>query len=404
MRHAIVIPYLGATGGDVRIVDWAVREEQHVREGDVLFVVETDKAADEVHAFRDGYVRRILAEAGAERSPGDVVAFLTDTAHEAIDDPAPSNEADARPPRIEQTVDSGSDARRAHQPAIRVPATPRARRLAREHGIDLEAIRPASGEVVQASDVEAALGAVTIAERPSSARSRPLSLRRRAIAERMRKSKSEIPHFYLSVDVDVTCLEDRRRELKAAGSQLASSTLNDWIVAAAARALRETPDLNAAFAGNELHVFDDVDVGVAIGSEDGIVAPLLRKADMLPLPELSRAVRDLRSRAAAGELKREDLSGGALTISNLGMYGVDAFTAVINPGQAAVLACGSARRRPWVVDGRVSVRAVMTAILSVDHRVTDGKQAAQFMTRFRALLEQPAPLFEDDRSPLRTST
>jgi pyruvate dehydrogenase E2 component (dihydrolipoamide acetyltransferase) len=394
MNHSIIIPHLGATGGDVKIVEWLVKEGQQVKTGETIFVVETDKATDEVPAFRDGYVRRILAPAGTEKSPGDVVGLLTDTADEAIEDPtvvAPAKSPAAQP-TAQPTPTSAATPARATAATATIAASPRARRFATQQGIDLATIRPAVGTVIQVSDVEAVVKGNRPPE-PQGTRSQPVSARRRAIAERTRLSKSEIPHFYVSVDVDVTALEAKRRELKAASGGLPTPSLNDCVIAAAARALRETPELNASYAGDKILRFDDVDLGVVIGLDDSIVVPLVRKADTLSLADVAKATRLLRERAQAGSLTSADQSGGALTVSNLGMYGVDGFVAVIDPGQSAALACGAARPRPWVVDGQLAVRTMMTTTLSVDHRLTDGVLAAQFMQRFKSTLEQPSQIF-----------
>ena len=392
MIHSVIIPQLGATGGDVKIVEWLVREGQQVKTGDVMFVVETDKATDDVPAFRDGFVRRILAAVDEEKAPGDVVALLTDTADEAIE--TPCSTGDELVPMQAALQPPTSPTKPAANVAGSVAATPRARKLAKNHGIHLGSLRVTSGHTIQVSDVEAAIQSQQSCESTNSARRKPLSAVRRAIAERTRQSKSEIPHFYLSVDVDVTELEAKRQELKHAAHGPSCPSVNDCVIAAAARALRNTPDLNAVFQGDEIILFEDVDVGLVVGLNDGVVVPLLRRADTLTLTAITEATRELRRRAMAWTLTTAELTGGALTVSNLGMCGVDSFTAVISPGQSIMLGCGAARERPAVVEGKIVIRKLMTTTLSVDHRLTDGMPAALFMQRFKTLLEQPAQLFE----------
>ncbi|HWB14352.1 MAG TPA: dihydrolipoamide acetyltransferase family protein [Gemmataceae bacterium] len=402
MTYSIIIPHLGATGGDVVIVEWRVHEGQHVKAGETIFVVETDKAVDEVPAFRDGYVRRILAAAGSEKSPGDVVGLLTDTADEATGQPTASAAppSSATQPAVQQDSTGSLNPARTAVATATIAATPRARRLAAEHGIDLSTVQPAVGKIIQVRDIEALIHSRS-ENRPNGANSasdtssRPVSARRRAIAERTQQSKSEIPHFYISVDVDMTALAEKRHALKTERGGLAIPSLNDCVVAAAARALRETPGLNARYAGDKILQFETVDVGVVIGLDESVVVPLVRKADTLSLRDVSKEIRQLRERADAGTLTSADQSGGALTVSNLGMYGVDGFVAVIHPGQSAVLACGAARPRPWIVEGQVTVRTLMTMTLSVDHRLSDGVPAAQFIQRCKNILEQPAQLFEE---------
>jgi pyruvate dehydrogenase E2 component (dihydrolipoamide acetyltransferase) len=398
MITRIIVPDLGATGSDVRVAGWLAREGDRVTAGKPLFTLETDKATHDVEAFRTGYLRKILAPVDSQVEIGAVVALLTDSLDEALDQPP---EREVPPPDIAASV--ATDERPKPLPRSgRILASPLAKRLARERGMDLASV-PGSGRggpihkrhVLQA--LAAGMGNETV-NAPLAGRRVPLSPMRRAIAQRTQYSKSQVPHFYAGVTIDLTDALTLRGQLQSPevcrGRPV--PTVNDFILFATAQALRQTPDLNASFHGDELVCFDEIAIGVAMAVGDGVVVPVLRGADQLDLWSLAAATIVLRSRAQAGRLAVSELAGGALTVSNLGMHGLDRFVAVINPPQAAVLAIGTARPRPAVHEGQLAIRTLLDATLSLDHRVADGVAAARFLGELRQHLENPNSLMNHD--------
>lgn len=393
MKFDVVIPHLGATGGDVTLVEWLVREGAFVKRGTPMFVVETDKATDEVPAFRDGFVRRLLVAAGTQVEPGAVVAMLTDAVDEALEDQAVGASATAAPaPTPSPTTPPAAPA--GHFVG-KVLASPRAKRLAADHGIDLrEVVASGADGIVQACDVQQAIRARAIGLAPTTRDRSPLTARRRAVAESTSRSKSEIPHFYVTIDVDMVNVVQLRQRYKSGNGDAACPSLTDFIVTAAGRALRKSPQLNAEFLGTEIAYATDCDIGLVVGLDDGVVVPVIRAADRITASELAGITKSIVQRAKAGELTSADITGGSLAISNLGMFGVSNFIAVIQPKQSAVLACGAVTQRPIVVDSQIVARWQATFTLSVDHRLADGVAAAKFMQAFKDLLEHPEQLDE----------
>jgi pyruvate dehydrogenase E2 component (dihydrolipoamide acetyltransferase) len=407
MITRVLVPDVGATGGAMRLAEWLVKEDDRVAAGQPLFALETDKATQEIEAFCTGYLRRILADRGATVEQGTVIALLTDTPDEPLETTGepPINPATAPSPSPGPSDSAGVPGADSSKPQRkgtgRVLASPLARRLAREQGIDLAALTGSGpqGQIHKRDILKAAAAIGRFAATHTRARRVPLSPMRRAVAQRTQVSKTTIPHFYAASTVDMTDVLAVRQQLErhAVGSGLTPPTVNDLVLRAAALALRQTPQLNACLDGSDLVYLEDIDVGLAVGVEDGVLVPVLRRADLGPLWELARTAKLLRERAAAGALAAEEMAGGALTVSNLGMYGLDSFTAVINPPQAAVLAVGAARQQPAVHNGQLAVCTLMQVTLSIDHRVADGVVAARFLGAFRRLLEAPAEFLSDER-------
>lgn len=392
MIDHVIVPDLGATGTDVILSEWLVSEGAYVTAGTPLFAVETDKAVDQVEAFRAGFLRRHLAPAGARVAIGSAVAILADTLDEPLELGAEASSRDAQSAAPVRT-----DCRPLEQPALatgRVRASPLARRIARELGVDLNTvIGRGPGGAVRKDDVLAATPGSPDGAKVAG-RSVALSPMRAAIAQRTASSKAEVPHFYAGIEIDLTDVLTTRRQLRDAGRPTPS--VNDLIVHAAARALRATPRLNATFHQTEIVYHDDVDIGVVVASEDRMLIPVVRRADRLDLSALSTQLSQLRERVVAGTLTAREQAGGSLTVSNLGMLGIDDFTAIINPPQAAILACGAARPQPVARAGEIVIRTVMKVNLSVDHRVADGVVAARFLLALRGWLEDPTRCFAPD--------
>jgi pyruvate dehydrogenase E2 component (dihydrolipoamide acetyltransferase) len=426
--HRIVVPDLGATGGDVELIDWLTQPGDFVATGAPIFVLTTDKANVEVEAFRGGYIRQILITAGNRVALGTVVALMSDSADEPLvssPETTPNQvlregQEQAASDLVKGSTRSGPSGRLtevgkeveqtdnvagALQPDLRVLASPLARRIAEEQGIDLRTVRSAQPGPIHEQDVlnEVRAKSARVQEKPASTTipvsgRQPLSPIRRAIAEKTSFSKAHVPHFYATVEIDVTdgleFLRTARELAKERSAAIPSFT--DLVVRAASLAVRCVPQLNASWQGGEILHFAGVNVGLVIGLSEGMVVPVVEDADRKSLYQLAAVRRRLQERASAGILSRSDLGRSTITISNLGKYGVDSFIAVINPPEAAILAIGAIRKRPAVRNGSIVIRDSMTATLSADHRVVDGIPAAQFLSRFKQNIEDPLTLACDN--------
>lgn len=391
------MPDLGATGGDVTLREWLVKPGEVIQTGQPLFIVTTDKATVEVEAFRSGILRRIQVPTGETVPLGSVVGLITDSIDEPLDQPA-AQEVDGIPRlslHVEQEIASHPSSAGS---GGRILATPLARRIALEAGVDLASVSGsgAQGQVLK-WDVLAALEASRSSEQkisPAGTRQEPLSPMQRAIAERTVRSKSQIPHYYATITVDMGAAQDFRRQLAdwvdRFGWTMPSFT--DLCLRAVALALKEFPTLNASFAGEAILYHSGINVGMVIGLETGMIIPVIREADRLSLFVLAAETKRLRGRAEAGQLSEREITGGTFTLSNLGMYGLDSFCAIINPPEAGILALGAIKEQPANVGGAILLRPLMIAALSMDHRVVDGITAAKFLQVFKDLLERPARL------------
>jgi pyruvate dehydrogenase E2 component (dihydrolipoamide acetyltransferase) len=275
----------------------------------------------------------------------------------------------------------------------KVLASPKAKRIAKDQGIDLKLLRGSGpdGSILAADVLRAASGttqALPIASMPSADEIIPLSPMRRIVGQRMAQSKQSAPHFYISVDIDMTAVNRRRNEAKERGDPPIPS-MNDFIVQACARALKEFPALNASFTDQGIHQHVDINVGIAVALDEGLVVPVIRNADRLSLMEFAEQSRELADKAQNKKLFPLDYEGGTFTVSNLGMLGVDSFIAIINPPQCAILAVGRVAPRVVTDGDGIEIRSLMTATLSADHRVVDGATAARFLQEVKLFLESP---------------
>ncbi len=363
----MILPKLGLTMEEGRIVAWHKREGERVSAGEVLFEVETDKATMEVETPAAGIVRRILVPADESAPIASVIAIIADSADEALPsldapvavaaEPAPSGEV--APTR---TIAPPS------QDGERLKVSPAARKRASELGVDLARVAATGpGGRISLEDVEAAAAAAAAGR----VRRQPLSRMRRAVAEAMSRSNRDAPQFSISRDVDMGAADERRR---AAGV-----SYTDVIVGACAAALRAHPRLRARFDADAIAVSDGVHVGIAVALEDGLIVPVIRDADRKDLATLRRAREVLEAAARSGKLPADAIGDAVLTVSNLGTFGVDRFTAIVNPPEAGILAVGRVSDRVVARDGAPAVRPIVTLTLSVDHRVADGADAARFL-------------------------
>jgi pyruvate dehydrogenase E2 component (dihydrolipoamide acetyltransferase) len=401
MAHAILMPKPGQMTETCVLTLWRKEEGDPVRKGDVLFEIETDKSSMEVESFDDGVLLRRLVREG-EEVPVNVVCAWVGQPGEAI--PEPAAVPPAAPVAVIAPVAAIAPvpAWTVEAPAVQVSTSaaprddarprvsPRASRLARGTALDPHEIRGTGpgGRVVE-RDVRAALETAALADAPARAADgeeepRPLSRMRRVIADRLTLSATTIPHFTVTVAVDVTRLLALRHELKAGGRTL---SVTDFVLAGTAQSLTEFPDVNSRTDGQVLWRRRRVHLGLAVSLPGGLVVPVIRDADRLSIEELHDRLASLVAAARDGTLAVDDMTGGTFTVSNMGMLGVDEFSAIINPGESGILAVGAAQPAPVVVGDGIAVRSVMKLTLSADHRLVDGEQGARFLVAIRRRLE-----------------
>jgi len=400
MPVEVILPKVDMDMATGKIAKWHVKEGDTVKKGGLLFEIETDKAAMEIDAPSDGIIRNITAIEGAVVPVGHAVALIYHDG-ESISAPVDS---ETLPPVKHITPAPRPDAIQiAVLPAAtasgRFPATPLARRLAREGGIALDNIAGSGPRGrIATIDVKSALAKPAASQHaePGSFEVIPVDGMRRTIAERLALSKQTIPHFYLTVSCDLTRLSEIREILNAQAPRDAQNlpvwklSINDFIIKAMASALKQVPDANVKWADEFIRRHHSCDVGVAVAVEGGLFTPVVRAAETKTLPQISKEMKDLATRARARKLLPAEYQGGTTTISNLGMYGIEQFTAIINPPQATILAVGAGIERFVPVNGLPVLRTQMTCTLSCDHRAVDGSLGAQLLAAFRTFIEEPA--------------
>lgn len=423
MAETITMPKLGFDMAEGTLVRWVKKEGENVNKGDVLAEIETDKATVEVESSTSGIVRRLLVEPGSVVPIGDPIAIVG-TADEKVEEPEKVSE-----PRVEQKteaveqkpkVQESQRTQAAAAPSASlspapveeaaaraqggpIKASPLAKKIARENNLDLSQIQGTgpSGRVVR-KDVETAVASSARAAEGGRTAPAPAFVPvsyedqvvqptklRQAIARRMSESKTSVPHFYVTHEYSLDTLMAMRQQINDYLPDNEKISVNDFIVKATALTLRRFPNLNAALDGTNIVRYGHVNVGVAVTVEGGLLTVVVRDADQKALRQISAEVKTMAGRAREGKVKPNDIEGSTFSTSNLGMYDVDDFVAIINPPEAAILAIGSARQVPVVENGEIKPGWRMKATISVDHRVSDGAEAAQFMKALAELLENP---------------
>ena len=413
MAETITMPKLGFDMREGTLVRWVRNEGENINKGDVLAEIETDKATVEVESSASGVVRRLLVDQGAIVPIGAPIAIVGN-ADEKIEETKsvsslPSVKAEEKSvPRPASTMNSVAPTIASIQSSIVNPqsttivrASPLAKRMARDSKVDLSRIRGTGpgGRVVR-KDIEAALSTVQSPMgglQPVAAVSRedeviPSTKLRQAIARRMAESKTSVPHFYVSHEYKMDAVMALRKQLNEYLPDTGKLSVNDFVVKAAALGLREFPNLNASFAGDNVVRHGAINVGVAVAVENGLLTVVSRNTDQQSLRQISVDVKRMATGAREGKVKPDDIEGSTFSISNLGMYDVENFIAIINPPEAAILAVGSAKEVPVAENGELKIGWRMKATISVDHRVSDGAEAAQFMQALAKYLEEPLRL------------
>ncbi len=420
----VFMTQLSPTMTEGKIARWLKKEGDTLESGEIMAEVETDKATMEMEVVDEGVMHKILAPEGSTVAVGTAIAVIAEDGEEIPADYVPESSAEATPaveaapePAVQQTVEPVAPAPVESAPAPvartgRIKASPLARRLAKQKGINLAAIQGTgpNGRIVKA-DIENAsrrgisLGGSTAAVTPPPARPLPQgplpyhadefdrvenSMMRKAIARRLSESKQHVPHFYLSVDVAMDRLMDLRAQLNEAADGAFRLSVNDFIIKAVAKALTDVPAANASWTDSDTLMHKHAHISVAVAIEGGLITPVIRFAEQKGITDISAEVKELAGRARAGELKPEEYSGGTFSISNLGMYGVKQFAAIVNPPEGAILAVGGTDERAIVENGSVVVKKMMTLTLSCDHRVVDGAVGAEFLAALKKHIECPA--------------
>jgi pyruvate dehydrogenase E2 component (dihydrolipoamide acetyltransferase) len=395
MAISVVMPALEMAQETGKLLAWRKKEGESVSKGEPLLEIETDKAVVEVEAPGDGILAGITAGVGAVIPVGETIAWLVGPGEKppakSAATAAPAARASSAPERTVATAAPVSAQHAGAAPQI----SPKARRLAKELGVDIGAIRGTGpGGIITGEDVQRAAdlkGASVAASAPVSAGVEALSQVARLMAERTTQSWTSVPHFFLVRDVDCSELVAAQEKLSAEAekTQSPAPTITDLLIGILARILTKHPRMSASWTAEGIRSNAEINITVAMAVKDGVVGAVIHKANAAKIAEISTQRRELTERARAGRLKPADISGGTFTLSNLGMYKIDAFSAIITPPQAAILAVGSISERVVPVDGRPGIRPMMTMTLSSDHRVVDGARAAEFLSELANAIREP---------------
>ena len=445
MAIDILMPALSPTMTEGILSKWLVKQGDEVRSGDVIAEIETDKATMEVEAIEDGVLAKIIVNEGTEGvAVNSVIAVLAEDGEnisevsdnpkdsnikddvkkdvsmpandskKASDDSALKNEIPATnqtPTDARSTTQASKDINDTNPQKDRVFATPLARRLAAQDGIDLAQVNGTgphgriierdileivkSGDDVNSGDRALSADTQKVPQEIGSSnegRFVPHTAMRRTIASRLQFSKQTAPHFYLTVECSIDRLLENRAQLNEMAPEGVKISVNDMIIRASAMALQKRPDVNGWFEEDGCRYFDTADICMAVAIKGGLITPVIRSVEKLGLAELSQITKDLASRAREGKLQPEEYTGGGFTISNLGMFGIKEFAAVINPPQSAILAVGAGEQRAIVKDGELAVATMMNVTLSADHRIVDGALGAEWLQLFKGFVENPVTM------------
>ena len=426
MATKVIMPKLSPTMEEGQISRWLKKEGDKVSMGEPLAEIDTDKATMEMQALGNGVLRKILINEGQSAPLGQLIAVIGEpdediaalvseappaqpkvAEQKETDSPPPApdakpqqqdqKEADRPPSAPNLAPANGRQPQAAPSDSGRMIVSPLAARMAAEAGIDLKSLQGSGpgGRIIK-RDIEAAISKPAVAPAPSYVqqagasgyRDEPASQIRQTIAKRLVTSLGPVPHFFLTTDIEMDRAAEMRKGINALDPDLKIS-INDIIIKVAAAALIQHPQVNASFQEKFVRYYEQADVGVAVAIEDGLITPVVRAANQKSLSQIAAEVRELAERARSKRLKPEEYTGATFSISNLGMFGIDEFTAVINPPEGAILAVGAMTAKPVVRDNEIVIRQVMRVTMSCDHRVIDGATGAKFLQTFKKILENP---------------
>lgn len=404
MAANVIMPKLGMAMKEGKVLKWQCKEGDRVEEGDIVAEIETEKITYQIEAPLSGILARILVEEGKTAGVGEVIGIMVEEGE--------SLEVSALPPaprkvsvREEKAVAAAET--RVEAPSVsskgpRIRITPVARRIAREKGLDVSLIKGTGpdGRITREDVLAAAEGAgkrkVSGKEAPQEpgvglGATIPLTRMREIIAERLTASSRDVPHVYFSCEIDGTGMTQFRESLSKAieSTKGTSPSFSDIIVKSVAATIEKYPRFNASLEGQTIRIHEEVNIGLAVALEDGLVVPVIRRVNEMPIGEIARARIEMIDKARKKKLTLDDLSGGTFTVSNLGQFDIDSFTSIINPPETAILSVARMKERPVAIEGELAIRPIVNLGLSVDHRVVDGAMAAAFLEELRRLLEAP---------------
>jgi len=431
MPTEILMPALSPTMTEGTLAKWLKKEGDNVKPGEVIAEIETDKATMEVEAVDEGKIGKILVEGGSQNVAvnepialllldGEDVAALKDykvktsdkkaaTTQSALQTPAPTIKPEPKPqftaaPTFSAPLTAPAPSIKTQSLDGRLKISPLAKRIAKEAGVDINQVQGSgpNGRIIK-QDVEQALKHGTtgkmLRRNPVEYTAVANSTMRRTIANRLLQSKQYVPHFYLSIDCNIDKLLDVRKDINDAAPKdpsdkvLYKVSVNDMVIKATALALKKIPKANATWTDEAILLYNNVDVSVAVALDGGLITPIIRNADQKPIPTIANEMKELAIRAKQGKLAPEEYQGGGFSISNLGMYGIKQFNAIINPPQSCILAVGSGEKRAIVIDDKITSATIMTVTLSCDHRAVDGAAGAEFLAAFKDFIEKPVTMF-----------
>lgn len=372
-------PTMSKTGG--KIVKWHKKEQEKVEVGDVIAEIETDKAIMEFESVDEGIIAKILIPEGTSGVPvNQPIAIMLEEGEEL------STGCEIKESNVMMPSDSDKITKSNVSEDSRIKISPVAKRIAENEGININELKGTGpyGRIVKA-DV---LNNITDSKVHTDATEVAVSNMRQIIAQRLVESKQTIPHFYLTIDCKIDKLILLKNEINSA-IENSKVTINDLVIKAVAMSMKKFPDINSSWIDNKILKYSSVDVSVAVALDDGLITPIIKNADEKSILSISKEIKELASRARLGKLKPEEFQGGGLTVSNLGMFGIKAFSAIINPPQSCIIAIGASEKRPIVINEKIEILEMMTVTLSVDHRAVDGALSAKFLNTFKLYMENP---------------
>uniref|UniRef100_A0A3B0J0F8 Acetyltransferase component of pyruvate dehydrogenase complex n=1 Tax=Wolbachia endosymbiont of Aleurodicus floccissimus TaxID=2152762 RepID=A0A3B0J0F8_9RICK len=397
-------PTMSKTGG--KIVKWCKKEQDKVEIGDVIAEIETDKAIMEFESVDEGVLAKILVsegtsgvpvnqlialilEEGEDKSALDLASAINTKVEKEVEADFSSNPSISSSSSMSsQCVTLGSK-KEDRATGNRIKVSPLAKKIAQNENVDIKQLKGTGpyGRIIK-DDVLEFLDGSKNHERPKENTIAEVSSMRQVIAQRLVESKQNIPHFYLTVDCHVNKLISLKNEVNSANENN-KVTINDLIIKAVAFSMKKFSDINSSWIDNKIVRYSNIDISIAVALEDGLITPIVKNADEKSVLSISKEVKDLVSRAKSGKLKPEEFQGGGFTISNLGMFGIKTFSAIINPPQSCIMAVGASKKQPVVIGEKIEVAEIMTVTLSVDHRAVDGALGAKFLNAFKHYIENP---------------